>query len=107
MTRFHVNGKVVDTVDLLRKRHWPWRFDSWPFAVLYATWMIVIVPSLDFLDAFIIFGGLVVLHILVILFTVWSVDFKCFVQYSKVCVFLNYFFNVISFYSSVHLTSHS
>nr|XP_043614815.1 probable manganese-transporting ATPase PDR2 [Erigeron canadensis]XP_043614816.1 probable manganese-transporting ATPase PDR2 [Erigeron canadensis] len=84
MTRFNVNGKVVDTVDLLRKRHWPWRLDSWPFALLYATWMIVIVPSLDFLDAFIILGGLSVLHILVILFTVWSVDFKCFVQYSKV-----------------------
>ncbi|KAL4581769.1 hypothetical protein LXL04_006297 [Taraxacum kok-saghyz] len=84
MTRFHVNGKVVDTVDLLRKRHWPWRFDSWPFAILYATWMILIVPSLDFLDAFIIFGGLLAVHILVFLFTVWSVDFKCFVQYSKV-----------------------
>lgn len=84
MTRFHVNGKVVDTVDLLRKRHWPWRFDSWPFAILYATWMIVIVPSLDFLDAFIVLGGLLAVHILVFLFTVWSVDFKCFVQYSKV-----------------------
>ncbi|XP_071710004.1 probable manganese-transporting ATPase PDR2 [Rutidosis leptorrhynchoides] len=84
MTRFHVNGKVVDTVDLLRKRHWPWRLDSWPFAILYATWMIVIVPSFDFLDAFIIFGGLLAVHILVVLFTVWSVDFKCFVQYSKV-----------------------
>ncbi|KAI3500757.1 hypothetical protein L1887_36582 [Cichorium endivia] len=84
MTRFHVNGKVVDTVDLLRKRHWPWRFDSWPFAILYATWMIVIVPSLDFLDACIILGCLSAVHILVILFTVWSVDFKCFVQYSKV-----------------------
>ncbi|KAJ9562227.1 hypothetical protein OSB04_007387 [Centaurea solstitialis] len=84
MTRFHVNGKVVDTVDLLRKRHWPWRLDSWPFAILYATWMIVIVPSLDFLDAFIVLGGLLALHILVFLFTVWSVDFKCFVHFSKV-----------------------
>ncbi|KVH92695.1 Cation-transporting P-type ATPase, partial [Cynara cardunculus var. scolymus] len=84
MTRFHVNGKVVDTVDLLRKRHWPWRLDSWPFAILYATWMIVIIPSLDFLDAFIVLGGLLAVHILVFLFTVWSVDFKCFVQFSKV-----------------------
>ncbi|KAI3726103.1 hypothetical protein L1987_65900 [Smallanthus sonchifolius] len=84
MTRFHVNGKVVDTVDLLRKRSWPWRFDTWPFAILYVTWMVVILPSFDFLDAFIILGGLLAVHILVFLFTVWSVDFKCFIQYSKV-----------------------
>lgn len=79
-----MNGKVVDTVDLLRKRHWPWRLDAWPFAILYVTWIVVIVPSLDFLDAFIILGGLLAVHVLVVLFTVWSVDFKCFVQYSKV-----------------------
>ncbi|XP_076915651.1 putative manganese-transporting ATPase PDR2 isoform X2 [Bidens hawaiensis] len=84
MTRFNVNGKVVDTVDLLRKRHWPWRLDTWPFALLYAAWMTVIVPSLDFFDACIVLGGLSVVHILVLLFTVWSVDFKCFVHYSKV-----------------------
>ncbi|KAI3669992.1 hypothetical protein L6452_41545 [Arctium lappa] len=46
--------------------------------------MIVIVPSLDLLDAFIVLGGLLAVHILVFLFTVWSVDFKCFVQFSKV-----------------------
>ncbi|KAI3805687.1 hypothetical protein L1987_28277 [Smallanthus sonchifolius] len=40
--------------------------------------------SFDFLDAFIILGGLSAVHILVFLFTVWSVDFKCFIQYSKV-----------------------
>lgn len=84
MSRFHVHGKVVDTVDLLRKRNLPWRFDVWPFAILYAVWIIVGVPSLDFLDALIILGGLVAVHVLVFLFTVWSVDFKCFVQYSKV-----------------------
>ncbi|KAJ4966751.1 hypothetical protein NE237_018600 [Protea cynaroides] len=38
----------------------------------------------DFADALIVFGGLVAIHILVLLFTAWSVDFRCFVQYSKV-----------------------
>ncbi|GKC59798.1 probable manganese-transporting ATPase PDR2, partial [Tanacetum coccineum] len=83
MTRFNVNGKVVDTVDLLRKRHWPWRLNAWPFAALYVTWIVVVVPSFEFLDAFIILGGLFATHVLVVLFTVWSVDFKCFVQFSK------------------------
>lgn len=90
MTRFHVNGKVVDTVDLLKKRRLPWRLDTWPFAILYATWMIVVLPTFDFLDAFIIYGALLALHILMFLFTVWSVDFKCFVQYSKVSGILNW-----------------
>ncbi|KAK4833823.1 hypothetical protein QYF36_011922 [Acer negundo] len=38
----------------------------------------------DFIDASIVFGGLIALHILVCLFTAWSVDFKCFAHYSKV-----------------------
>ncbi|KAK1392069.1 putative manganese-transporting ATPase PDR2 [Heracleum sosnowskyi] len=84
MSRFHVRGKVVDTVDLLRKRNLPWRFDVWPFAIIYAAWIVVGVPSLDFVDALIILGGVVAVHVLVFLFTVWSVDFKCFIQYSKV-----------------------
>ncbi|KAL7169254.1 hypothetical protein ACSBR2_034321 [Camellia fascicularis] len=82
--RFHVGGKVVDSVDLLKKRHWSWRLDVWPFAVLYAAWIVTVLPSLDFVDAAIVLGGLAVLHILVFLFTGWSVDFRCFVQYSKV-----------------------
>ncbi|XP_059631979.1 probable manganese-transporting ATPase PDR2 [Cornus florida] len=84
MSRFHVGGKVVDIVDLLRKRHLSWRLDVWPFAIIYAAWIIAIVPSLDIVDASIVLGGLVAVHVLVFLFTVWSVDFKCFVQYSKV-----------------------
>lgn len=75
---------MVDTVDLRKKRHWPWRLDVLPFTVIYAMWMILVVPSLDFTDALIVLGGLVAFHILVFLFTVWSVDFRCFVQYSKV-----------------------
>ncbi|KAL2557753.1 putative manganese-transporting ATPase PDR2 [Forsythia ovata] len=84
MSRFYVGGKVVDSVDFLRKRHWAWRLDLWPFAIIYGVWLAAIVPSLDAVDAFIVLGSLVALHILVFLFTVWSVDFKCFVQYSKV-----------------------
>lgn len=84
MSKLHVGGKVVEEVDLLRKRQWPWRLDVWPFAILYAFWIVAIVPSIDVVDSAIVFGGLVAVHILVFLFTAWSVDFKCFVQYSKV-----------------------
>ena len=84
MSRFHVGGKVVDKVDLLRKKHRAWRFDVWPFAILYILWLTIVVPSIDLVDAAIVFGGLVVTHVLVLLFTGWSVDFKCLVQYSKV-----------------------
>ncbi|KAK1366305.1 putative manganese-transporting ATPase PDR2 [Heracleum sosnowskyi] len=84
MSKFHVRGKVVDTVELLRKRKLPWRFDVWPFAIIYAVWIVALISSLDIGDAFIVLGGLVAVHVLVLLFTVWSVDFKCFIQYSKV-----------------------
>ncbi|XAR73112.1 Calcium-transporting ATPase [Bertholletia excelsa] len=84
MSRFNVGGKVVDSVDLLRKRHWLWRLDIWPFALIYFAWMVAIIPSLDIVDAAIVLGGLVAVHILVFLFTVWSVDFKCFIQCAKV-----------------------
>ncbi|KAL6572787.1 putative manganese-transporting ATPase pdr2 [Orobanche minor] len=84
MSRFHVGGKVVDTVDLLQKRHWAWRLDTWPFTILYGVWLSAVVPSLDFGDASIVLGSIVAFHMLFFLFTVWAVDFKCFVQYSKV-----------------------
>lgn len=83
MPRFHVEGKVVEGVDLFRRRHWFWRLDVWPFALLYLVWLFIVVPSLDFGDACIVLGGLSVFHILVLLFTAWSVDFRCFVQFSK------------------------
>ncbi|KAL6992678.1 hypothetical protein U1Q18_010791 [Sarracenia purpurea var. burkii] len=75
--RFHVGRKVVDNVDLFRKRHWSWRLDVWPFAIIYATWLVTIPPNLDIGVAAIVLGGLVALDILVFLFTVWSVDFRC------------------------------
>ncbi|XP_014490216.1 probable manganese-transporting ATPase PDR2 isoform X1 [Vigna radiata var. radiata] len=83
MSSFQVGGKVVDRVDLLRKKQLPWRLDVWPFAILYGVWLSVILPSLDFVDAAIVLGALLALHILVWLFTGWSVDFKCFAHYSK------------------------
>ncbi|KAG1327783.1 hypothetical protein COCNU_01G017170 [Cocos nucifera] len=87
MARFHVDGKVVQGVDFLKRRHGTWRLDGWPFAILYAIWLFVAVPSLDFTDALIVLGALAVLHILVLLFTAWSVDFRSFVHFSKVfCV---------------------
>ncbi|CAH9120912.1 unnamed protein product [Cuscuta epithymum] len=84
MTRFQVGGKVVESVDLLRKRRRVWRLDLWPFVTSYLIWLAVGIPSLDFIDACIVLGGIAVSHILVFLFTVWSVDFKCFIKYSKV-----------------------
>ncbi|KAL8463122.1 hypothetical protein ACS0TY_033955 [Phlomoides rotata] len=83
MSRFRVSGKVVDTVDLLKKRHWAWRLDLWPFTILYGVWLSAVVPSLDFGDALIVLGSMTAFHVLFFLFTVWSVDFKCFIQYSK------------------------
>ncbi|CAL9178618.1 unnamed protein product [Musa hybrid cultivar] len=84
MARYQVDGKVVQGVDLLKRRHWGWRLDVWPFAILYSIWLFAVAPSIDFTDALIVLGGLALLHILVLLFTAWSVDFRCFVQFSKV-----------------------
>lgn len=84
MLRFDVGGKVVERVDLLRKKQWPWRFDVWPFAIFYALWLTTILPTIDFVDAAIVFGAFLALHILVFLFTAWSVDFKSFVHHSQV-----------------------
>ncbi|KAL9344303.1 hypothetical protein Peur_061978 [Populus x canadensis] len=66
---FNVGGKVVERVDLIRKKKWPWRFDILPFAILYAVWMVTIVPSIDIVDALIVLGGLVSIHVLALLFT--------------------------------------
>uniref|UniRef100_A0A6N2LIY5 P-type ATPase A domain-containing protein n=1 Tax=Salix viminalis TaxID=40686 RepID=A0A6N2LIY5_SALVM len=52
--RFNVGGKVVDRVDLIRKKKWPWRLDVLPFAVLYAIWMVTIVPSIDIVDVLVV-----------------------------------------------------
>ncbi|XXG50746.1 hypothetical protein AAC387_Pa02g4686 [Persea americana] len=84
MSRLNVCGKVVEGVELLKRRHWPWRLDVWPFAIFYAIWLLGVVPSIEFGDAIIVLGGLAVIHILAFLFTAWSVDFRCFVQFSKV-----------------------
>ncbi|KAK4744808.1 hypothetical protein SAY87_011120 [Trapa incisa] len=84
MSRFQVGGKVVENVDLLSRKHSPWRLDIWPFTILYIAWVAFVIPSIDIVDAIIVLSGLAALHILVFLFTVWSVDFKCLVQYSKV-----------------------
>ncbi|GJT20530.1 hypothetical protein Tco_0890467 [Tanacetum coccineum] len=72
-----MNNENENVFYLLRKRQWT----SWPFAILYSTTTIVIFRNLDFLDAFVILGAV---HILVFLLTLWFVDFKCFLQYSRV-----------------------
>ena len=83
MARFEVNGKSVQGVDLLRRRYWASRLDSWPFLALYALWLLLAVPALDFTDALIVLAALSAAHILAFLFTAWSVDFRAFVGYSK------------------------
>jgi cation-transporting ATPase 13A1 len=83
MARFEVNGKSVEGVDLLRRRHWTARLDFWPFLSLYALWLLLAVPALDFTDALVILGVLSASHILAFLFTAWSVDFRAFVGHSK------------------------
>eukprot|EP00250_Pteridium_aquilinum_P006683 c16550_g1_i2 orf=230-2653(+) len=79
-----VDGKVVRCVELYKWRATPQRLDVWPFALLYLCWMLLAIPRLDFMDALIILGGIAILHILTLLFSAWSVDFRCFVQASKV-----------------------
>ncbi|GJM88530.1 hypothetical protein PR202_ga04604 [Eleusine coracana subsp. coracana] len=83
MARFEVNGKSVQGVDLLRRRYWASRLDFWPFLALYALWLLLAVPALDFSDALIVLAALSAAHILAFLFTAWSVDFRAFVGYSK------------------------
>nr|AAT85208.1 unknown protein [Oryza sativa Japonica Group] len=83
MARFEVGGKSVEGVDLLRRRHWASRLDFWPFLALYALWLVVVVPALDFTDALVVLGALSASHVLAFLFTAWSVDFRAFVGYSK------------------------
>ncbi|KAK9122525.1 hypothetical protein Sjap_012127 [Stephania japonica] len=83
MSRYSVDGKVVQGVDLLNKRHWPWRLDIWPFAILYAICIVTVVPSIDFSDAMLVLAGLLAFHVLALLFTAWSIEFRCFVQFSK------------------------
>uniref|UniRef100_A0A0E0PM94 Cation-transporting ATPase n=1 Tax=Oryza rufipogon TaxID=4529 RepID=A0A0E0PM94_ORYRU len=80
MARFEVGGKSVEGVDLLRRRHWASRLDFWPFLALYALWLVVVVPALDFTDALVVLGALSASHVLAFLFTAWSVDFRAFVK---------------------------
>ncbi|KAK3135708.1 hypothetical protein QOZ80_5BG0422460 [Eleusine coracana subsp. coracana] len=84
MALFEVNGKSVQGVDLLRQRYWASRLNFWPFLTLYALWLLLAVPALDFSDALIVLAALSAAHILAFLFTAWSVDFRAFVGYSKV-----------------------
>uniref|UniRef100_A0A7I4D7E7 Cation-transporting ATPase n=1 Tax=Physcomitrium patens TaxID=3218 RepID=A0A7I4D7E7_PHYPA len=77
-------GKIVKQVELYKRRSSMWRLDVWPFLGLYGFWAVGIATRLDSTDAGIVLAGTVVLHILAFLFSVWSVDFRCFSQASKV-----------------------
>lgn len=84
MLKYEVGGKVVERVELVRKKQFGWRLDVWPFAIVYGVWLTTILPTLDFVDAAIVLAAFLVLHILVFLFTAWSVGFHCFIHFSKV-----------------------
>ncbi|CAM6077612.1 unnamed protein product [Sphagnum tenellum] len=77
-------GKIVRLVELYKWRELPLRLDVWPFAILYVAWVTGVATSLDATDAGIVLAALVVLHILTFLFSAWSVNFRCFVQATKV-----------------------
>lgn len=77
-------GKIVRLVELYKWRPVPWRLDVWPFIGLYVGWLLGVATQLEATDAGIVLAGLAILHILTFLFSAWSVDFRCFVQASKV-----------------------
>ncbi|XP_024522453.1 probable manganese-transporting ATPase PDR2 isoform X2 [Selaginella moellendorffii] len=79
-----VDAKTIKRVELYRWRGVAWQLDVWPFVLLYVAWALLLLPQLDFMDAVIVLLGLALLHILVVLFTAWSVDFRCFMHASKV-----------------------
>ncbi|KAL9271087.1 putative manganese-transporting ATPase PDR2 [Drosera capensis] len=85
MVRYEVGGKVVDEVDLLTKRQWSSRLDVVPFVFGYVAVVVgAVVLGTEFALSMVLLGWVVALHVLVLLFTAWSVDFKCFALYSKV-----------------------
>ncbi|GAB2218242.1 hypothetical protein Drorol1_Dr00001461 [Drosera rotundifolia] len=85
MVRYEVGGKVVDKVDLLTKRQWSSRLDVVPFVFAYNVVVVgAVILGTEFALSMVLLGGVAALHVLVLLFTAWSVDFKCFAQYSKV-----------------------
>ncbi|CAI7837040.1 unnamed protein product [Closterium sp. NIES-54] len=81
-----VDSKNVRAVELYCWLPVARRLDVWPFAVVYAVWLALLVTRLrlDFVEMAIVTGALVSLNILTALFTVWSVDFRCFAHARQV-----------------------
>ncbi|CAM6082661.1 unnamed protein product [Calypogeia fissa] len=79
-----VESKIVRLVELYKWRALPWRLDVWPFVAIYLGWLVMAVSQMDTGDAGILLLCLVLVHILTFLFTVWSVDFRCFMHAYKV-----------------------
>lgn len=79
-----VNAKNLTAVELYKWLPISQRLDVWPWALIYASIVAFGVPNLERLDAMILVGGVAVLQILTILFTNWSVDFRCFAHARKV-----------------------
>eukprot|EP00899_Mesostigma_viride_P025895 jgi/Mesvir1/6490/Mv16761-RA.2 len=78
-----VMSKSVERVELYRWLPTYRCLSVWPFAL---TWLIIIVAAvvaLDITDALICLGIAVLLQVLTVLGTYWSVDFKCFVLCRK------------------------
>ncbi|KAJ4850016.1 hypothetical protein Tsubulata_014050 [Turnera subulata] len=44
-------GKVVERVDLLRMKHWAWRFDVWLFVLLFSICLAMLFTTIDFTNA--------------------------------------------------------
>ncbi|CAI9775775.1 unnamed protein product [Fraxinus pennsylvanica] len=77
ISRFYMDGEVLHSVGFLGKRHWTLHVDLWLVAIIYGVWLISIGPRLDAL----ILCSLVALQILISLF---GLDLKGFLRYSKV-----------------------
>lgn len=83
-----VISKTVTEVELYRWLEPQYRLDVLPFVILYSLWLALAVPTISRTDSLIVLGVLAVVHILVILFTGWSVDFRCFATAQKVSILL-------------------
>ena len=83
-----VVSKTVTAVELYKWLEPQYRLDVLPFAILYSLWVAFAVPTISWTDSLIVLGILAVVHILVILFTGWSVEFRCFATAQKVSILL-------------------
>lgn len=80
----HVDAKNVTEVKLYKWSPLFRRLDVLPFAFIYSIFTTLAIPNLEKGDALIVLLALVAIHVLVFMFTVWIVDFRCFAHAQEV-----------------------